>query len=111
MRGEAGPSTRAVHAGLHRAERGAPLLPPPALAAVVRWEGDAAPEAYGRDRNPSWSALEAALGELDGGEAVVFASGMAALSAVLVPRLRAGDVLVAGGDGYPGVRRVAAERL
>ena len=33
---------------------------------------------YGRAGNPTWTALEAAIGALDGGECVTFASGMAA---------------------------------
>jgi cystathionine gamma-lyase len=108
-----GPSTRAVHAGLPAAAQGAPILPGPVLAAPFHLQGDrdAAPYGYGRDENPTWSALETALGTLDGGEATVFASGMAAVSAVLFSVLRPGDVLVAAGDGYPGVRAVARERL
>ncbi|MEO7058648.1 MAG: PLP-dependent transferase [Lapillicoccus sp.] len=46
----------------------------------------AAPEvgvAYGRNGNPVWDAFEGALGQLEGGQARVFASGMAAISAVL----------------------------
>src|SRR6185436_20172735 len=72
---------------------------------------DAAPYGYGRDGNPTWSAVEAALGELDGAETVLFPSGMAALCAVLEPALGPGDVLVAVQDGYPGVRGVARDRL
>jgi cystathionine gamma-lyase len=112
--GEAwGPSTRAVHAGLPAAQQGAPLLGGPVLAAPFHLRGakDAAPYGYGRDENPTWSALEAALGTLDGGEATVFASGMGAASAALFAVLAPGDVLVAAGDGYPGVRAVARERL
>ena len=41
------------------------------------------PDFYGRAGNPTWRALEAAVGDLDGGECVVFASGMAAVAAVL----------------------------
>jgi cystathionine gamma-lyase len=108
-----GPSTRAVHAGVPAGEQGDPLLPGPVLAAPfhLRGDKDAAPFGYGRDANPSWSHLERALGELDGGEAVVFASGMAAVAAVLFTSLRSGDVLVACGDGYPGVRVLGEERL
>jgi len=109
----AGPSTRAVHAGVPEGAQGDPLLPGPVLAGPyhLRGDKDAAEYGYGRDANPSWTHLEAALGELDGGEAVVFASGMAAVAAVLFTGLRAGDVLVACGDGYPGVRLLARERL
>jgi len=108
-----GPSTRAVHAGLPPARQGEPLLPGPVLAAPFHLRGDvdSAPYGYTRDGNPTWERLEAALGELDGGESVVFASGMAAVSAVLLGRLRPGDGLVACGDGYAGVRKVALERL
>ncbi len=108
-----GPSTRAVHAGEAGSGQGEPLLGGPVLASTYHLRGprDASPYAYGRDANPSWTALERALGELDGGETVAFASGMAAVSAVLFTLLRTGDVLVACGDGYPGVRLVGSERL
>ena len=108
-----GPSTRTIHAGVPAAAQGEPLLPGPVLAAPYHLRGpaDATPYGYGRDANPSWTHLERALGELDGGEAVVFASGMAALTAVLMTSLRSGDVLVACGDGYPGVRALTEERL
>ena len=48
---------------------------------------------------------------MEGGEALVFASGMAAVAAVLLPVLEPGDVLVAPHDAYPGVRTVATEHL
>ena len=108
-----GPSTRALHAGLPAAEQGAPLLPGPVLAAPYHLSGakDAAPYGYARDANPTWSAVEAALGGLEEAESVLFSSGMAALCAVLEPALGPGDVLVAVRDGYPGVRGVANDRL
>ncbi len=108
-----GPSTRAIHAGLAAPVQGEPLLPGPVFAAPFHLQGeiDAAPYGYARDGNPTWTALEAALGALEGGEAVTFASGMAAVSAVALGRLRPGDRLVAPGDGYPGIRKLAAERL
>jgi cystathionine gamma-lyase len=108
-----GPSTRAVHAGLPDAAQGEPFLPGPVFAAPYHLRGpaDAAPYGYGRDQNPTWTHLERAIGELDGGETVVFSSGMAAVSAVILPRLRPGDVLVAPHDGYPGIRKLSAEQL
>jgi cystathionine gamma-lyase len=108
-----GSSTRAIHAGLPAPEQGEPLLPGPVLAAPYHLRGpaDSAPYGYGRDGNPTWTHLERAIGELDGGEAVVFSSGMAALSAVVLPRLRPGDVLVAPSDAYPGIRKLADEHL
>ena len=108
-----GPSTRAVHAGLPPAQQGEPFLPGPVFAAPFHLAGDkdAAPYGYHRYGNPTWSRYEEALGELEGGEAVVFASGMAAVAAVLLPSLGAGDVLVAPSDAYPGVRTIATEHL
>jgi len=104
-----GPNTRAIHAGLPDPVQGEPLLPGPVLAAPYHLRGaaDSAPYGYGRDENPTWTHLERAIGTLDGGEAVVFASGMAAVSAVVLPRLKPGDVLVAPRDAYPGIRKLA----
>jgi cystathionine gamma-lyase len=109
----AGWGTRAVHAGLDPARQGEPLLAGPVLAAPYHLQGpaDASPYGYGRDANPTWTRLEGALGELEDAATVVFSSGMAAMSAVLLARLRGGDVLVASGDGYPGVRQLAEEHL
>jgi len=106
---ELGPSTRSIHAGLPEPAQGEPLLPGPVLAAPYHLRGakDSAPYGYGRDENPTWTRLESAIGSLDGGEAVVFSSGMAAVSAVVLPRLRPGDVLVAPRDAYPGIRKLA----
>jgi cystathionine gamma-lyase len=102
-----------VHAGLPPDEQGAPLLGGPVFAAPFHLQGpkDAARYGYGRDANPTWTALEGALGELEGGQTLTFASGMAAVSAVLLPLLKPGDTFVAVHDGYPGVRFIAKERL
>lgn len=106
-----GRGTRAVHAGLPEAANGEPFLPGPAFAAPFHLSGPGAPEGYGRYANPTWTHYETALGELEGGPALAFASGMAATSAVLLALLAPGDVLVAPGDAYPGVRRIATEQL
>ena len=108
-----GPSTRAVHAGLPSAEQGEPLVPGPVLAAPFHLRGDldSAPYAYGRAGNPTWTAVEAALGELEDAEGILFSSGMAATCAIVEPALGAGDTIVVTDDGYPGVRGVAADRL
>ncbi|MEY2822758.1 MAG: cystathionine gamma-synthase [Actinomycetota bacterium] len=64
-----------------------------------------APVGYGRDGNEGWAALEAALGELDGGYALTFASGLAAASAIaeLIP---AGGALVLPRAAYYGVKNI-----
>src|SRR5437763_4910858 len=104
------PATWAVHGGLPEPRQGEPFLPGPAFAAPYHLSGD--PESsdygYGRRGNPTWTAYERALGELEGGEAVAFASGMAAVTAVLLGSLEAGDAVVLPADGYFTVRAVAA---
>ncbi|MBW3653354.1 MAG: cystathionine gamma-lyase [Actinobacteria bacterium] len=106
-------ATRVVHAGLPAAEQGMPFLPGPVLAAPFHLSGpsDASQYGYARYANPTWTAYEAALGELEGAAAVLFSSGMAAITAVLVPALGPGDVVVVPGDGYPGVTSIATEQL
>ena len=103
--------TRAVHAGLPAAVDGEPFLPGPTFAAPFHLGGPGVPSGYGRYANPTYTRYEAALGELEGGAALAFASGMAATSAALLGLLSPGDVLVAPHDAYPGVRRIASEHL
>lgn len=61
---------------------------------------------YGRYGNPTWSALEQAVGALDGGTAVSFASGMAAVQAI-VSLIPPGGRLVLADHCYLGVAAVA----
>jgi cystathionine gamma-lyase len=106
-------ATRVVNAGLPAPAQGTPFLPGPTLAAPYHLIGpsDASPYGYGRDANPTWTGYEAAIGELEGGEAVLFGSGLAAVAAVLLPMLAPGDVAVIPGDGYPAIRELALEHL
>ncbi|OLR91592.1 cystathionine gamma-lyase [Actinokineospora bangkokensis] len=104
-----GDGTRCVHAGEPAAEPGAPLVPQPVLAAPYHL-GDAA-DFYGRATNPTWRALESAIGSLDGGECVVYATGMAAISALLRVTLRAGDTVVLPSDGYYLARAYVREHM
>lgn len=61
---------------------------------------------YSRVSNPTRDALETSLASLEGGlSAHTFASGMAAISA-LVTMLRAGDHVVCGEDVYGGTPRL-----
>lgn len=64
-----------------------------------RFAGEEGGYIYSRLGNPTTNLLEEAVAELEGGEAgVAFASGMAAISAVLVALVRTGDhVLVSRG--------------
>jgi cystathionine gamma-lyase len=104
--------TRVVHAGLPAPAQGEPLLPGPEFSSLYHLSGDpAGGYEYGRYGNRTWAAFEAAIGELEGGQALVFSSGMAACTAVLLPLLTPGDVLVAPADGYPALRTLAREHL
>jgi cystathionine gamma-lyase len=66
---------------------------------------------YGRFHNPTWSTWEEALGLLDGGDAVAYASGMAAITAVLGTSLRPGDTVVLPDDSYYTTRLLASNWL
>jgi cystathionine gamma-lyase len=111
---EYGDGTRCVHAGLPLPAPGQPFLPGPVLAATYHLDA-AGPlpgvDTYGRMDNPTWRALESAIGELEGGECVVFGSGMAAISAVLLALTRPGHVVVLPADGYYKTRAFATEAL
>ncbi|MGH9300478.1 MAG: trans-sulfuration enzyme family protein [Acidimicrobiales bacterium] len=70
------------------------------LSSTYRIGGDLA---YGRDGNATWNALEEVLGALEGGDAVVFSSGMAAISSVLETQ-PVGARIVVPSDSYMGTR-------
>ncbi|MFJ6164708.1 cystathionine gamma-lyase [Micromonospora orduensis] len=106
-----GDGTRCVRAGLPEPAPGDPFLPGPVLAAPYHldpWQGPAAsPNGYGRPDNPTRRLLEAAVGELEGGECRVFASGQAAITGMLLALLRPGDTVLLPSDGYFPVRSFA----
>lgn len=101
-----GDGTVAVRAGLPEPAKNEPTLPGPVFAAHFHLPGDVeGPYTYGREANPTWTLLERAIGELEapgeeGVDTVVFASGMAAVCAVLLSQARAGDTVVLPDDGY-----------
>jgi cystathionine gamma-lyase len=104
-------ATRVVRAVLPDVAQGEPFLPGPTFAGTYHLTGEPATSAYtyGRYHNPTWTRFEHALSELEGGPVVVFASGMAAITAVLGVTLRAGStgVLVMPSDGYYTARMLA----
>ena len=61
---------------------------------------------YSRSANPTRKALEDALGELEGGRAVAFSSGLAAEHAVITATCRAGAHIVLPNDLYGGTYRL-----
>ncbi|MFJ8279590.1 cystathionine gamma-lyase [Streptomyces griseoviridis] len=110
-----GDGTRAVRAGLPEPVKHEPTLPGPVFAAHFHLPGEpTGAYTYGRDENPTWTLLERAIGELeapgrDDVETLVFASGMAAISAVLFSQLSAGDTVVLPNDGYQVLPLVRAQ--
>ena len=102
-------ATRVIRAGLPGPSQGQPFLPGPVFAGPFHLTGEPSSSAftYGRYHNPTWSSFERALEELEGGEAVVFASGMAATAAVMGCVLSPGDSAVLPADGYYTSRMLA----
>jgi cystathionine gamma-lyase len=93
------------------APAGTPLTPPLVLSTAYVLPGEPAGEyQYARWANPTWTALDAALSELEGAPVVTFPSGMAAISAVFYGLLRAGDRILLPADGYY-TTRILAERF
>jgi cystathionine gamma-synthase len=102
-------ATRAVHAG---------LTPDPSFGSVIpaihqtstyaqRAPGDFVQDYdYARSANPTRAALEQALGELEGGQAVAFSSGLAAEHALITVVCEAGAHVVLPDDLYGGTYRL-----
>jgi cystathionine gamma-synthase len=107
-------ATRAVHAG---------LTPDPSFGSVIpaihqtstyaqpRPGQFVADYDYARSANPTRAALEQALGELEGGLAVAFGSGMAAAHALLTAVCDAGSHVVLPADLYGGTYRLVDKVL
>lgn len=99
------PQTTLITAGRPADDPGQPLNVPIVLASNFRagHHGQTGSREYSRDdATPGWEALEEVIGELEGGQAVAFGSGMAAAAAIL-DLLPAGARVVAPTDCYAGV--------
>lgn len=97
------PETLAVALGRPNREPDAPFNHPISAASTYVAGGT---HGYGRYGNVAWSALEQTAGALDGGTAISFASGMAAVQAIL-SLLPPGGRLVLAENCYLGVPAVA----
>lgn len=70
------------------------------------------PHEYGRYGNPTLATTEKRLAALEGGEdAVLFASGMAAITSVLFSLLQQGDHIILGSDTYRRTREFCTSFL
>jgi cystathionine gamma-synthase len=92
------PATLAVTAGRPVHEPDQPLNQPITMASTYVAGGDVE---YGRYGNPTWSAFEDALGALEGGRCLAFASGLAAVATVL-DLVGQGETVVAPRHAYNG---------
>ena len=117
------PATLALHAGEKGRSAGTPVSTVPVLSTSFHTTPGAigfsandlqqdAPHFYTRWSNPTLEVLETRLAALDGGEAALtFASGMAAIGALFLDRLSAGDHLVLANVCYAGVAELAHDIL
>ena len=74
------PATLAVTSGRPPHVADNPLNEPLTMASTYVAGGDVE---YGRYGNPTWSAFEQALGDLEGGRCLAFSSGLAAVATIL----------------------------
>jgi methionine-gamma-lyase len=98
-------STRAIHLGYDPAEHEGALTPPIFMTSTYAFEsaeqgaaifkGEEPGYVYGRAKNPTQSILEERMASLEGAEAgMTAASGMAAISSVMLTVLASGDEVV-----------------
>jgi cystathionine gamma-synthase len=92
------PATLAVTAGRPEHVPDNPLNPPLVMASTYVAGGETE---YGRYGNPTWRAFEDVLGRLEGGRALAFSSGLAAVNAVL-DLVAIGETVVAPRHCYLG---------
>jgi cystathionine gamma-synthase len=96
------PESRLVH------REGAGLTPPLDRSTTFRHGSGLE---YQRSAHPVGLEAEQLLGELDGGHALLFASGLAAVTAVALALLEPGDRVALPHDGYYGTERLFALEL
>jgi cystathionine gamma-synthase len=106
------PQTIAAAAGVGLASPHRSVAPQICLSANYAWDDPLVKPSYdySRSGNPTRSALEEALAELEGAaRCVVTATGMAAIDLVLC-LVRPGDLVVAPHDCYGGTHRLLSAR-
>lgn len=123
-----GDSSRSVHAGTSRKKALNSLTIPIIQSATYTFEdtadlvnfleaktwgnGEKNRDEYGRYGNPSISAVEKRLAALEGGEdAVLYSSGMAAITTLLLTVLKSGQHVVMTDDTYRRTRQFCEQTL
>jgi cystathionine gamma-lyase len=109
-------ATKIIRSTLTPVKAGEPLHSGPVFAAPYHAPGDPSqyPYTYARSHNPTWTHLEKAIAQMESGpghraSALVFASGMAACTAVFGTLLRPGDAVVLPANAYFAARVLAQE--
>jgi len=100
--------TRVIHGGQSPEPATGAVMPPIFATSTFRQESPGVHKGldYGRSHNPTRWALERCVADIEGGRAAfAFASGLAAIAAVL-ELLPAGSHIVAGDDMYGGTYRL-----
>jgi len=92
------PATVAVTSGRPPHQPDRPLNEPITMASTYVAGGELE---YGRYGNPTWTAFESALGELEGGRCLAFASGLATVATIL-DLVGQGGTVVAPRHAYNG---------
>ncbi|WP_183407523.1 trans-sulfuration enzyme family protein [Massilia aurea] len=101
-------ATRVIHGGQSPEPATGAVMPPIFATSTFRQESPGVHKGldYGRSHNPTRWALERCVADIEGGRAAfAFASGLAAIAAVL-ELLPAGSHIVAGDDMYGGTYRL-----
>ena len=101
-------ATRVIHGGQAPEPATGAVMPPIFATSTFRQESPGVHKGldYGRSHNPTRWALERCVADIEGGSAAfAFASGLAAIAAVL-ELLPAGSHIVAGDDMYGGTFRL-----
>jgi len=114
MEQHSGPGTRAVHAGEGPREVNAPVVNPIVLSTTFFSQPDGeGPVLYQRYGNaPNHVMVEERIAALEGAEdAVVLASGMAAMACAVISVVAAGDHVVATDAIYGGTRALLEREL
>lgn len=118
-----GPSTRAVHGGEPRVRKSRSITAPLVMSSTYPFDDTKElvdfmsgeierPHEYGRYGNPTVNAAQAKLAALEGADdAVLMASGMAAITSTLWAMLRSGQHVLFTADVYRKTRVFASSML
>ncbi len=102
-----------INAGAPSPTNGQVFRHGPEFASTFHLSGDVDQDTYqyGRFTQPTWTALEDGISQLEGGETVIFPSGMSAATAILTSLVEPGETILLPNDGYAPVRYYVEQYL